>query len=90
MIKVFFNNNNELKYDLILYFCQQTSCVQSFDNFIKLCDYVFEYYNVNINFAKSKYRIRNVNYITHAKKYIYNYSLLFFMNYVIISIFLFD
>ena len=51
---------------------------------------MFEYHNTNINFAKSKYRIQNVNYISHAKKHVYNYSSFFFMNYVIISISLFD
>ena len=90
MIEIFFNNSNEFKYDLTSYICQQTSCVQSFDNVIKLRDYVFEYHDVNINFAKSKYRIRNVNYITHAKKHVYNYSSFFFMNYAMISTFLFD
>ena len=89
MIEVFFNNNNEFKYDLISYICQQTSCVQSFDNVIKLRDYVLEYHNVNINFVDFKYHIQNVNYIAHAKKHVYNYFSLFFMNYVMISTFIF-
>ena len=90
MIKVFFNNNYEFKYNLILYICQQILCVQSFDNVIKFRNYVFEYHDMNINFVDFKYRIQNVNYITHAKKHVYNYSLFFFMNYVMISTFLFD
>ena len=90
MIEIFFNNNNEFKYNLILYIYQQTSRIQLFNNALKFRDYVFEYHDVNINFVEFKYRIRNVNYITHTKKHVYNYSLFFFMNYVMISIFLFD
>ena len=84
MTEVFFNNSDELKYDLALYICQQTSCAQSFDNVIELRDYVFEYYDVNTNFVEPKYRIQNVNYIAHAEKHVYNYSSSFFMSYAMI------
>ena len=89
MTEVFFNNSNELKYDLASYICQQTSCVQSFGNVIELRNHVLEYHDVNTNFADFKYRIQNANYIAHAEKHVYNYSSPFFMGYVMISASLF-
>ena len=50
---------------------------------------MLEYHDVDINFVDLKYRIQNVNYITHAKKHVYNYSSSFFMNYAMISVSLF-
>ena len=59
MIDVFFNDNNEFKYDLTFYTCKHCSSLEShfFDNFEKFRDYVLKYHDYDIRFAKFKHRL---------------------------------
>ena len=56
MINVFFNDNNEFKYDLSFYICKHCLTFYLFDNFEKFRDHVIEYYDNNIRVAKFKHR----------------------------------
>ena len=55
MINVFFNDNNEFKYDLSFYICKHYFTFHLFDNFEKFRDHDIEYHDYDIRFAKFKY-----------------------------------
>ena len=90
MIDVFFNNNNEFKYDLSFYICKHCFTFYSFDNFEKFRDYVIEYHDYDIRVAKFKYRSQNEKYVRHARENVYNYSSKSSYDYVIVQISIFD
>ena len=87
---VFFNDNNQFKYNLASYICQQNHDVMIFDNLVELRDYVLNYYEVVTRLIESKYYTRKINYIQHAKKHVYNFFSFFFMSYATIQILFFD
>ena len=60
---VFFNNNNQFKYDLTSYTCQQNHNVMTFDNSIELQNHVLNYHKINTRSIESKYYTREINYI---------------------------
>ena len=90
MIDVYFNDHNQLKYDLTFYTCDQNHFVMIFDNFVELWNHVLNYHDTNIRFSIIKYRNKNVEYKQHAKKHVYNFFSSIFMNYVMIQTSIFD
>ena len=76
MIHVFFNDNNEFKYDLVLYICKYYFDFKfySFNNFEKFRDYALKYHDYDIRFAKFKHKLQNEKYIRYTRKIVYNYS----------------
>ena len=51
---------------------------------------MLDYYKVDTRSAELKFRSQKISYIQHAENYIYNFASLFFINYVIIQIIIFD
>ena len=90
MIDVFFNDNNESKYDLASYICKHCFTFHSFDNFEKFQNHALKYHDYDIRFAKFKHRSQNEKYIRHARKNVYNYSSKSFYDYIIVQISIFD
>ena len=78
MTKIYFNDYAIFKYDLTFYIYDQNHDIMIFDNSIELRNHVLNYYDVDIRFAKFKYRNRKINYIQHAKKHVYNFFFYFF------------
>ena len=90
MIDVFFNDNNEFKYDLSFYICKHYFTFHLFDNFEKFRDHDIEYHDYDIRFAKFKHRLQNEKYIRYARENVYNYSSKSSYDYVIVQISIFD
>ena len=90
MINVFFNDNNEFKYDLLFYIYKHCLTFYLFDNFEKLRDHAIEYYDYDIRVAKSKHCSQNEKYVRHARENVYNYSSKSSYDYVIVQISIFD
>ena len=87
---MFFNNNNQFKYDLTSFICQQSSCSRLFDNVMKLRNYVLNYYDVDIESVEFKYHMHKINNDEHAQKHVYNFFSFFFMSYATIQNSIFD
>ena len=90
MTEVYFNDNNQSKYDFAFYICQQNHNIMIFDNSIELRDHVLDYHDVNTRFVELKYRNNETKYIQHAKKHVYNFASSFFMSYAMIKVSIFD
>ena len=90
MIDVFFNDINVIKYDVVFFTCQHCFISQLFDNKNELKDYVLNIYQFDIRFFEVVRRLQQTSKNEHAKKHVYNFFSLFFMNYAIIQASIFD
>ena len=77
MMKTFFNENNESKYDLTFFICKYCIVFQIFDNSIEFRDYYLKYYMIDIRFSNFKHCQQNENYKRHVREHVYNYSFFF-------------
>ena len=84
MINVFFNDNNEFKYDLSFYICKHYLTFYSFDNFKEFRDHDIEYHDYDIRFTKFKYRLQNEKYIRDTRENVYYYLSKSLYDYVIV------
>ena len=90
MMKAFFNENNEFKYDLTFFICKHCIVFQIFDNSIEFRNHCLKYYMIDIRFSDFKHRQQNENYKRYVREHVYNYSSFFSHEYVIVQISIFD
>ena len=90
MIEMFFNDINEIKYDVAFFTCQHCFISQSFDNKNELKNYVLNIHQFGIRFFEIIRRLQQTNNDEHTKKHVYNFFSLSFMRYAIIQTSIFD
>ena len=90
MIDVYFNEHDELKYDLTSYICEHYCIVQIFDNNDELREHVLHYHDFDTRFIDVKNKFQNHNYVKHVEKHVYNYFSKIFFEYNIIETKIFD
>ena len=90
MMRAFFNESNESKYDLAFFICKHCIVSQIFDNSTEFRDHCLKYHMIDIRFSNLKHRQQNESYKRHAREHVYNYSFLFSHDYVTVQISIFD
>ena len=90
MTDVFFNDINEVKYDVAPLTCQHCPTPQSFDNRNELRNHVLNIHQFDIRSPEAIRRLQQTNKNEHAKKHVYNFSPPSFMSYATIQTSIFD
>ena len=73
MIDVYFNEHDELKYDLAPYTCEHCSTMQTFDNSDELREHVLHYHDFDTRSTSAKSKLQNHSYAKHAEEHVYNF-----------------